>query len=52
MNKQNGFGKIFLIIIIAVAAFVFLYKDASGKTTATKIKELFTMAKDKVNGQV
>ncbi|MEK7106170.1 MAG: hypothetical protein AAB895_02320 [Patescibacteria group bacterium] len=52
MNTQNGFGKVFLIIVIGFAAFAFLYKDKDGKTYATKISEMFTMAKDKVNGQV
>lgn len=52
MNKQNGFGKVFFIIIIGLAAFAFLYKDKDGATYADKIEVKFNTAKSGVQGKV
>ena len=52
MNNQNGFGKIFFIIIIGLAAFAFLYKDKDGATYADKIEAEFNSAKSEVQSKV
>lgn len=51
-NDNAGFEKFFWIIIIALAAFIYFYKDKSGKTYYQKIQDKITDKVDYVQDQV
>ena len=51
-NNDAGFAKFFLIIIIALAAFIYFYKDNSGETYFEKIQNKITGKIDYVQNQV
>lgn len=49
MNKQNqGSAVLFLLILIAIGAFLVFYKDKDGKTLIQKSNTMFDTAQDKV----
>ncbi len=47
MHTQQGFGKLFLLILIGLAAFLFLYKDSEGVSPAQKMQTYFSTMKGK-----